>query len=396
MDGQLKSRSDLVRRRWLDNDFYGFTYNFDYKAQQNLRFTLGGAYNEYKGKHFGEVIWARFAPSSNIYAHYFDGEGNKNDFNVFGKIAFNPTNDLHLFVDLQYRAVDYTISGLNKNREPLNFDNTYNFFNPKFGATWLLNSQSNFYASYSVANKEPNRDDFTNLKTGLSVPKAERLNNIEIGYRYKNDSFNLGANVYGMFYKDQLIFTGEINEYSDAYRQNVDKSSRLGIELDAAYVISPKFAINANAAISRNKIKDYVDYTIDYANGENIVTTYSNPDISFSPRAIIGGELVYTPIKSLAFGLQSKYVGKQFMDNTQNEGRKLAAYWLNNFRLGYDLKALGVKNINVGLLVNNVFNKKYESNGYTYSYGYDGAITTENFYFAQAGTNFMLSLNLKF
>jgi iron complex outermembrane receptor protein len=400
VDGQVKNRTDLVRRRWLDNDFYGFTYNFDYKVQQNLRFTLGGAYNEYKGKHFGELIWARFAPSSNIYDHYFDGEGNKNDFNVFGKIAFNPTNDLNLFVDLQYRKVDYTISGLNKNREPLNFDNTYNFFNPKIGATWLLNSQSNLYASYSVANKEPNRDDFTNLKPGLPNPKAERLNNIEIGYRYKNDSFNIGANAYGMFYKDQLIFTGEINEYSDAYRQNVDKSSRIGIELDAAYNISSKFAINANAALSRNKIKNYVDNIansdVDYNPAGYIVTTYSNPDISFSPRAIIGGELVYTPIKSFAIALQSKYVGKQFMDNTQNEARKLAAYWVNNFRLGYDLKLHGIKNANIGLLVNNVFDKKYESNGYTYSYGYDGAITTENFYFAQAGTNFMLSLNLKF
>jgi iron complex outermembrane receptor protein len=396
VDGEVKSRSDLVRRRWLDNDFYGVTYNFDYQAQQNLRFTLGGAYNEYKGAHFGEVIWARFAPSSNIYNHYFDGQGNKNDFNVFGKINYNPVEELSLFADLQYRTVDYTISGLNKNREPLNFDNNYNFFNPKIGATLFLTNQSNIYASYSVANKEPNRDDFTNLKTGLAVPKPERLNNIEIGYRYKDNNFNIGANAYGMFYKDQLIFTGEINEYSDAYRQNVDKSMRLGVELDAAYIISSKFAINANAAISRNKIKNYVDYTIDYATGENIVTSYANSDISFSPRSIIGGELVYTPIKSFALAIQSKYVGKQFMDNTQNENRKLAAYWVNNFRLGYDLKLQSVKNINVGLLVNNFLNRKYESNGYTYSYGYEGAITTENFYFAQSGTNLMLSLNLKF
>lgn len=394
--GVLKNKSDLVRRRWLDNDFYGVTYNFDYKAKQNLRFTLGGAYNEYKGKHFGELIWARFAPSSNIYDHYFDGKGNKNDFNIFGKMAYNPTNDLNLFVDMQYRNVDYTISGLNKNREPLNFDNKYNFFNPKIGATYFLNAQSNLYASFSVANKEPNRDDFTNLKPGLADPKAERLNNLEMGYRYKNGSFNIGANAYGMFYKDQLIFTGEINEYSDAYRQNVNQSSRIGIELDAAYVISPKFEINTNAALSRNKIKDYVDYTIDYATGENIIKNYSNPDISFSPRVVIGGELVFSPIKSLALALQSKYVAKQFMDNTQNETRKLAAYWVNNFRLGYDFKLQGIKNANIGLLVNNVLNKKYESNGYTYSYGYDGAITTENFYFAQAGTNFMLSLNVKF
>lgn len=396
VNGEVIKKSDLIRRRWLDNDFYGFTYNFDYKAQNNLRFTLGGAYNEYKGKHFGEVIWARFAPSSNMGDHYYDGKGTKNDFNVFGKASYNPIEELSLFVDLQYRTVNYTISGTNKNREPLNFNNQYQFFNPKIGATLFLNAHANIYGSFSVANKEPNRDDFTNLKPGLAVPKPEQLQDIELGYRFKNDQLSIGANAYGMFYKDQLIFTGEINEYSDAYRQNVDKSYRLGVELDAAYTISSKFAINANAAISRNKIKNYIDYTIDYASGENIVTNYANPDISFSPRAIIGGEFVYHPIKSFALALQSKYVGEQFMDNTQNNTRKLDAYWVNNLRLGYDIKLQGIKNINVGLLVNNIFNQQYESNGYTYSYGYDKAITTENFYFAQAGTNLMLSLNLKF
>lgn len=396
VDGEKKEKSDLIRRRWLDNDFYGLTYNFDYKAQNNLKFTLGGAYNEYKGKHFGEVIWARYAPSSNMGDHYYDGEGVKNDFNVFGKTSYHPTEKISLFLDLQYRAVDYTITGTNKNREPLDFENQYQFFNPKIGATWFLNTQSNIYTSFSIANKEPNRDDFTNLKPGLSVPKPERLHDIELGYRLKNSQLNIGANAYGMFYKDQLIFTGEINEYSDAYRQNVDQSYRIGLELDAAYIISSKFAININAALSRNKIKNYTDYMIDYATDNYIATNYANPDISFSPNAVIGGELVYHPIKSFALALQSKYVGKQFMDNTQNESRKLDAYWLNNLRFAYDVQLQGLKNVNVGLLVNNIFNRKYESNGYTYSYGYDGAVTTENFYFAQAGTNLMLSLNLKF
>jgi iron complex outermembrane receptor protein len=396
IDGDLKSRTDLVRRRWLDNDFYGVTYNFDYIAKNNLKFTLGGAYNEYKGKHFGEIIWARFAPSNNLSDHYYDGNGAKNDFNVFGKVNYNPNEKLTLFADLQYRAVDYNISGQNKNREALNFNNQYKFFNPKIGATLFLSSLSNLYVSYSVANKEPNRDDFTNLKPGLTVPKPERLHDIELGYRYKNNRLNVGANVYGMFYKDQLIFTGEINEYSDAYRQNVDKSFRIGFELDAAYSISSKFSVNTNIAISRNKIKNYVDYTFDYLTEQNIVTNFTNPDISFSPNAIVGGEFVYSPIKSLAFALQSKFVSKQYMDNTQNEGRKLDAYWVNNVRLGYNLKVLGAKNINVGLLVNNIFNAMYENNGYTYSYAYDSALTTQNFYFPQAGTNFLLSANFKF
>ncbi|WP_438871756.1 TonB-dependent receptor [Pedobacter panaciterrae] len=398
--GSTIERTDLVRRRWLDNNFYGLTYAFNYQPESNLNFTLGGAYNQYRGKHFGQVIWAQYASTSTNDYHYYDGKGDKDDFNSYFKVNYNPVTQLSLFADLQYRNVKYDISGTDKNRKSLDYNNNYNFFNPKVGATYFLNESSNFYASFSVANKEPNRDDFTNLKEGLAVPKPERLNNVEAGYRFKNTDFNVGVNAYGMFYKDQLIFTGEINEYSDAYRQNVDKSYRIGLELDASYVISSHFAVNANAAFSRNKIKNYVDYVSEYDNDFNLInvqaTNYANPDISFSPNSVIFGELVYKPVAGFAIALQSKYVSKQYMDNTQNESRKLDAYWVNNARLGYDFSLKGIKNINIGLLANNILNKKYESNGYTYSSIYPWGTTTENFYFPQAGTNFLLSLNLKF
>lgn len=398
-NGQLQTRTNLVRRRWLDNDFYGVTYAFNYKAKSNLNFTLGGAYNEYRGKHYGEIIWAQYASTSMLHDHYYDGRGNKNDFNVYGKVNYNPVEKLSLFADLQYRKVSYDISGTDKNLKILDFDNHYNFFNPKVGVTYLLDDQSNIYTSFGIANKEPNRDDFSNIKSGL-VPRPERLNNIEAGYRFKNSRLSAGANVYGMFYKDQLIFTGEINEYADAYRQNVDKSYRMGIEFDASYILTSKFAVNANAAFSRNKIKNYIDYVSEYDDDSNVInvikTPYANPDISFSPAAVVFGELVYKPFKGFAAAIQSKYVSKQYMDNTQNEGRKLNGYWVNNARFGYDFKLKGIKNINVGLLVNNLLDKKYESNGYTYSSVYKGDTTTENFYFPQAGTNFLLSLNLKF
>lgn len=399
VEGELKKTTDLVRRRWLNNNFYGLTYALNYKAKSNLTFTLGGAYNEYRGKHYGEIIWAQYASTSKPGDHYYDGRGNKDDFNIFGKVNYSPVEKLSLFADLQYRRVSYDISGTDKNLRILDFDNRYNFFNPKVGATYFLDEQNNIYTSFSVANKEPNRDDFTNIRAGL-MPKPERLNNVEAGYRFKNSRLTAGANVYGMFYKDQLIFTGEINEYADAYRQNVDDSYRIGIEFDASYVLSSKFAINANAAFSKNKIKNYTDYVSEYNSDGDIInvfkTEYANPDISFSPAAVIFAELVYKPFKGFAAALQSKYVSKQYMDNTQNENRKLNGYWINNARLGYDFKLKGMKNINVGLLVNNILNKKYESNGYTYSSVYQGTTTTENFYFAQAGTNFLLSLNLKF
>jgi len=398
--GSTIERTDLVRRRWLDNNFYGLTYAFNYQPESNLNFTLGGAYNQYRGKHFGQVIWAQYASTSTNDYHYYDGKGDKDDFNSYFKVNYNLVTQLSLFADLQYRNVKYNISGTDKNRKSLDYNNNYNFFNPKVGATYFLNELSNFYASFSVANKEPNRDDFTNLKEGLAVPKPERLNNVEAGYRFKNTDFNVGVNAYGMFYKDQLIFTGEINEYSDAYRQNVDKSYRIGLELDASYIISSHFAVNANAAFSRNKIKNYVDYVSEYDNDFNLInvqaTNYANPDISFSPNSVIFGELVYKPVAGFAIALQSKYVSKQYMDNTQNESRKLDAYWVNNARLGYDFSLKGIKNINIGLLANNILNKKYESNGYTYSSIYPWGTTTENFYFPQAGTNFLLSLNLKF
>lgn len=398
-NGAIQTRSDLIRRRWLDNDFYGATYAFTYKPQANLNFTIGGAYNEYRGKHFGQVIWAKYPSTSNNTDHYYDGKGNKDDFNTYGKVSYSPVDQLSLFADLQYRSVNYTISGKDKNLRELDFNNTYHFFNPKIGATYFLNEQSNIYTSFSVANKEPNRDDFTNLKVGIPAPKPERMHDLEAGYRYKENRLNLGVNVYGMFYKDQLIFTGEINEFADAYRQNVDKSYRMGFELDASYIISAQFALNANAAFSKNKIQNYINYVTQYEddNTETLITTnYKNTDISFSPKSVIGGELVYKPFKGFAAALQSKFVGKQYLDNTQNESRKLDAYWVNNARIGYDFQLKGIKNINIGLLVNNILNEKYESNGYTYSSAYQGNITTENFYYAQAGTNFLLSLNFKF
>ena len=199
-----------------------------------------------------------------------------------------------------------------------------------------------------------------------------------------------------MWYNNQLVVTGKINDVGEYYRQNVAKSYRVGAELDLTYQFNNQFSLLANAAISRNKINAFNEFIDDYDNGGQIVNNYKNTDISFSPNAVVSAELIYTPIKSFAIALQSKHVGKQYLDNTQNNARKLNAYWVNNARLAYDFKYKGLKNINIALLANNIFNKKYESNGYTYGYFSGGTLTTENFYFAQSGTNLMLNLNLKF
>jgi len=394
--GAPVTETDLIRRRWLDNDFYGVTYAFNYVPQKNLNFTLGGAYNEYKGAHFGQVIWAQYASNGNIDRHYYDNDGFKTDFNVYGKVNYSPVESLSLFADLQYRRVYFDVAGTENKLNTLAINETLNFFNPKFGATYFINPQSNVYASFSVANKEPNRDDYTDAAVAGISPKPERLNDVELGYRFKNDKFNLGANAYGMFYKNQLVVTGQINDVGANYRQNVDRSYRLGIEVDGSYIINQQFVLNANAALSRNKIKNFTEYYEDYDNGGFVVNNYKLTDISYSPKAVLFGELVYKPVSGFAVALQSKYVSKQYLDNTQNNDRTINGYWVSNARLGYDFKFAGAKNINLGLLVNNIFDKKYESNGYTYGYQAGGSRVTENFFYPQAGTNFLLSLNVKF
>ncbi|RZL59891.1 MAG: TonB-dependent receptor, partial [Pedobacter sp.] len=393
--GTTISRTDLIRRRWLDNDFYGVTYAFNYVPGKNLNFTLGGAYNEYKGAHFGQIIWAQYASNGNIDRHYYDNEGFKTDFNTYAKVNYSPVEALSLFADLQYRRVYYDILGTENRLNFLSINDKLNFFNPKIGATYFINTESNLYASFSVANKEPNRNDYTDAAAG-TFPKAERLNDLELGYRFKNSKLNLGANAYGMFYKNQLVVTGKINDTGGNFRQNVDDSYRLGIELDGSYTFNKFFALNANAAFSRNKIKNFTEYYDDYDNGGQVVNNYELTDISYSPAAVLFGEIVYKPIKDFAIALQSKYVSKQYLDNTQNNDRTINGYWVNNARLGYNFKFAGVKNVNLGLLVNNLLNKKYESNGYTYGYLLGGSRTTENFFYPQAGTNFLLNLNVKF
>ena len=215
--GTTITRTDLVRRRWLDNDFYGFTYGLNYIPNKMLTFNFGGAYNEYKGAHFGQVIYAKYASNGSNDRHYYDNDAFKSDFNSFGKLAINPTEKLSLFADLQFRRIVYNVTGTDKNINALAVSDKLNFFNPKFGINYNLTTTSNFYTSFSVAQKEPSRDDYINTVAG-SLPKPEKLNNLEIGYRINNKKISGGANVYGMWYKDQLVVTGKINDVGEYFR----------------------------------------------------------------------------------------------------------------------------------------------------------------------------------
>lgn len=390
----LIDRTDLVRRRWLDNDFYGATYSLSFEDKK-WSWILGGAYNQYVGDHFGQVISANFGNAFETDRHYYDNVGRKNDFNMYAKASFALTEKLNLFGDLQYRNVYYKVTGLDKNLNTLNVKDELNFVNPKMGFSYSFTPEQVLYTSVAFATKEPNRDDYINLNQNI-LPLPESMLNAEAGYRLEKGGLSFGFNAYGMFYKDQLIVNGKINEVGEYLRQNVDKSYRMGLELDASYTLSPKFKILTNAALSKNKIDSYTDYSDDYDNGGQFEERFSNTDISFSPSLVLGSELVYQPAKGLGIALQSRYVSKQYLDNTQNENRKLDAYFVNNLRMGYDFSALGIKKLSIGVLVNNLFDHCYESNGYTFGYYAGGSRTTENFYFPQAGRHFITSLTVKF
>ncbi len=392
--GTTISESDLIRRRWLDNDFYGMTYSFSYNPSSGLNFTLGGAYNEYDGDHFGEVIRGQFIPVSLNLQRYYQGNGFKKDFNTYAKADYTIGN-LNLFADLQYRAINYRISGTDKNRNSLGQDDQLNFFNPKIGLSYQLNSASNVYASLAVANKEPNRDDYVN-STPATRPSSENLLDIEAGYRLRRGTFNGGLNAYAMMYNDQLVLTGKINDVGEYIRQNVKDSYRMGIEVDSRLQISKQLAWGLTASISDNKIKDFSEFVDDYDNGGQIVNNYKDVDLAFSPHFIGSSELSLRPFKRTEFALLTKYVSDQYLDNTSNSARKLDAFLVNDLRLSYNTSFKGLKNIGLTLLINNVFSEKYESNGYTFSYLAGGAFTTENYYFTQAPGNFLLSLSLKF
>lgn len=392
--GTTISESDLIRRRWLDNDFYGMTYSLDYRPSSAVNFILGGAYNEYDGDHFGEVIRGQFIPINLNLQRYYEGNGFKKDFNTYVKADYTIGN-LNLFADLQYRSINYKISGTDKNRNSLGQDDQLDFFNPKIGLSYQLNPASNVYASLAIANKEPNRDDYVN-STPATRPSSENLLDIEAGYRLGRSAFSAGLNAYAMMYTDQLVLTGKINDVGEYIRQNVKDSYRLGIELDSRLQLSRQFAWGLTASVSDNKIKNFTEFVDDYDKGGQIVNNYKNVDLAFSPQFIGSSELSVRPFKRAEIALLSKYVSEQYLDNTSNSARRLDAFFVNDLRMSYNTSFKGLKNIGLTLLVNNVLSEKYESNGYTFSYVYGGAFTTENYYFTQAPGNFLLSLNLKF
>lgn len=412
--GDTITETDLIRRRWLDNHFYGLVYSVEY-SKNKLKAVLGGGINQYKGRHFGEVIWSEYASNGSIRHPYYDNDATKNDINIYAKANYDVTPRLNVFGDVQYRMVDYTFLGFDNNLNNITQNAKLSFFNPKAGANFRVNENQSAYAYYGIANKEPNRNDFTE-STPNSRPRYETLNDVEFGYRFKSKNVFANVNVYSMDYKNQLITTGELNDVGAAVRVNVPTSYRRGVELTAGVKILNNLEWRANATFSQNKIAQFTEFIDDWDTGGQIEEIHNNTDIAFSPNLIAGSELVYSPLNSKKYGsvdvaFITKYVSDQFIDNTQSEFAKLDAYLINDARVQYTSKGKLFKEIVFSGWVRNLFNEQYVSNSWVYrfksdwgTYG-DAYGNTENeetgMYnligaFPQAGLNFFVGLTLKF
>ena len=410
--GNPIEKSDLVRQKWLDNDFYGGVFNFTYD-NQNTNLVIGGGLNKYEGAHFGKVLWVEKAEPQNLdpQPEYYRNSATKVDYNFYTKINQQIGDKFNVYADMQYRRVEYDFIGLNDKGETLPSSDTHDFFLPKSGVSYFINENSSVFVSYARGAKEPNRNDYTENPTS-QIPSAEYLNDFEAGYKVSNSDLVFEANMYYMKYDNQLIATGKLNDVGNAIRVNVADSYRAGIELAAGWKISKMFRWDANIAFSKNKIKEYSEFIDDWDTWSQHEEQYSNTNMAFSPDVVGASSFTVSPIEGLSIGLISKYVGNQYIDNTQDSNRMLDAYFVNNLKAEYKFKLAFFEEIAVTALVNNIFNVKYESNAWIYKYksgdgSYDGSYgdiySTDRGngyydmagYFPQAGTNFLLGLRMK-
>ena len=397
--------SDLVRRRWLDNDFYGVVYSVNYTSEdKRLDAVLGGGINQYVGDHFGRVITVDSAVMATIPHEYYNNNATKNDFNIYSKVNYALSDKLNGYVDLQYRRIAYTFIGLDN--DGTNLEQTANlaFFNPKVGLTYTFASNASAYVFAGVGNKEPNRNDYTENRLD-EQPEHETLYNGEAGYRKRFKNGGLEANLYLMYYENQLALTGELNIDGANIRANIDQSYRAGIELSGYAKIANWLTWSGNATFSQNKVVEFVEYLDDWDNGGQATIIHKETDLAFSPNVIVGSEFTFDLLTNEAdlnknnrfnVSLLSKYVGAQYIDNTSTE--RLDGYFNNDVRLRYGFKLGGrfIKEIDINVMVRNVTNNLYVANAWSYRFNSEGQSNTLVGYYPQAGRNFLVGLNLKF
>ena len=401
--------TDLVRKKAMDNDFYGGIFSLTYRNER-INATLGGGWNRYEGDHFGRILWIKnYVGDLNPDQDYYRNTGTKQDGNLYLKAIYNLGRGVSAYADMQYRHISYQIKGENDKydwtKQPagmqqLAVDETFDFLNPKIGLNWQINDAHRAYASLGIAHKEPTRNNYTDGKFRIH-PKAERLTDYELGYAFANKHWNVGVNLYYMDYKDQLVLTGELNEIGEPLAANMPESYRMGVELMAAWQVTPQFGWNANASLSRNRIKDFTEtlYENEDPSGDVWQTNLGDTHIAFSPDVILNNQFVYN-YKGWEASLHSQYVGKQYMSNLDCDAHILDACFVSNLSVSYSFALPKIKQVTIGCTVYNLFNEEYENNGYAGSgFYYDGDQKVRYDYAgyaAQAGTNFLAHLSLTF
>ena len=385
----INEDSDVVVRRWLDNHFYVANANVTYK-KNSLELITGISYSDYTNDHYGEIIWGSdLASGTNIRDRYYLSISDKSDFSIFSKATFRMSEKLQAFLDIQGRFVNYTTTGLTSDRVPIDVDERFDFFNPKLGFTYTLNPGNSLYVSYARANKEPNRNDF---ESNAADVQHEELNDFELGWRHESDRLRLNANVYYMQYNNQLVLTGALDNVGEYLRENVDKSYRLGLELDASIILTEQLSLVSNFALSKNKIQDLT------INRDGAVQNLNDTNIAFSPDLITTHALEYAPNTKFRAALIGKYVGEQYLSNTDTEASKLDSYFVTDFNFTYTLPVNNVfDSIVFTGMVNNLFDLEYVDRGFTYLDTWSGPTATEiQGYYPQATRNFLLGMTLMF
>ena len=401
----LLQTSDLIRRLWLDNHFFGGTFSAAYTSKSNrVRWTTGGAWNRYLGGHYGEVIWARLAGDSELGDRYYENDATKTDFNIYSKLNYQLTDPLSVFVDLQYRLVDYEFLGIDINLNSVTQRVQLPFFNPKAGVFYQINEGQSAYASFAVGNREPNRNDFVG-SSPENRPNSERLYDTELGWRWNGKTSGVSVNGYYMVYQDQLVVTGALNEVGELLRTNVPDSYRLGLEVAGQWNLGDHFTVRSNLALSQNRLGGFTAFFDDYDADFNYLgqaeEVIEDAPLPFSPSFV--GDLILEyrvweqPEKhQLGLSLLNKYVSKQYIDVTGNEDATIDPYFFSNLRLQYSFDPEWLDTIEVNFLWRNLLNSLYETNGWSYVFEVEGMRTAAVGYYPQATTNFLLGISFGF
>lgn len=386
--------SDLIRQRWLDNIFGGSVYSYTLNTGIENKLITGGGFNYYEGDHFGKVIWTQYSGEQIINHEYYRNTAIKRDINHYIKYSGKLRENLLIFADLQGRLIDYRFVGFNADLQPSEQRVNFLFFNPKIGLTYFLRPNSNLYFSYGKSGREPVRDDFVN-SSPESRPKPEILHNTEMGWRYNGSKTRIAINHYFMYYQNQLVLTGKINDVGAYTRTNVPQSYRSGLEAEINIGLSKTVSLSFNSTYSINRVMNYEFFNFNYDTGQEDLRVYASSPIAFSPDLIVNSQLILQPIKNLEIGIIGKHVGRQFLDNTGDYSKSVRDYTVFNLRAGYKLDKVA-KGIGVNLLVNNLLNRQYETHGYTYGYQFGGQQINENFFFPQSGINFLAGFQFSF